>query len=47
MGSKIKGGGRAIMSADTQEAIIDLLISVEREDRGEPCHLSDLSLHDK
>ena len=35
------------MSADTQEAIIDLLISVEREDRGEPCHLSDLSLHDK
>eukprot|EP00804_Cyclotella_cryptica_P022446 CCRYP_015097-RA/>CCRYP_015097-RA protein AED:0.01 eAED:0.01 QI:126/1/1/1/0/0/2/1566/785 len=48
MGSNIKGGGRAVMSQESQEALIDLLISIDREDKGADWpDLADLSNHDK
>ena len=50
MGSKIKGGGRAIISEESQEALIDLLISIDREKNsldGNVADISSLSLHDK
>lgn len=49
MGSKIKGGGRAIMSEESREALIDLLISIDRENSpgSDLPDIADLSLHDK
>jgi hypothetical protein len=48
MGSNIKGGGRAVMSQESQEVLIDLLLSIDREDNGGDWpDFADLSIHDQ
>lgn len=46
--SKIKGGGRAVLSGECQEAIIDLLLSIDGEkSNGTGLDIANLSPHDK
>ncbi|KAL9186787.1 hypothetical protein ACHAXT_010507 [Thalassiosira profunda] len=48
MGSRIKGGGRAVLSADSQAAIIDLLMDLEAEDGNQgACDGGDVSAHEQ
>jgi len=47
--SQIKGGGKAILSQESQLALIDLLMSLEKEDSGivDDSNKKELSAHDK